>query len=262
MKVAMVSVFVFTSMLLLSAVANAQTTSRAECTNAILNGSYGVLHDGVDFDKLGHMAEVAVVKFDGKGRWTLDATLVSTGGGLGKTSARDATYTVNPDCTGSAELHGKAGTFTLDFIVLSGGQELLQIATRSDRVVTWKVRKQNLVQCTNATLNGSYGVLQTGFDVAGNARGGVGVVTFDGKGTWSLTLTEAGKDVPIRRINNPNGSYTVNADCRGSASLEKTPFGTAKWEFVIVDDGNEVLQIATEPPRGAVLWELKKQFSR
>ena len=123
-------------------------------------------------------------------------------------------------------------------------------------------RKQNLAKCTNATLNGSYGVLQTGFDVAGNALGGVGLITFDGKGTWSLTLTEARKDVPIQRTKNPNGSYTVNADCRGSASLEKTPLGTANWEFVIVGDGNEVLQIATTPPREAVLWVLKKQFSR
>jgi hypothetical protein len=46
----------------------------------------------------------------------------------------------------------------------------------------------------------------------------------------------------IRRIKNPSGSYTVNADCRGSASLEKTRFGTANWEFVIVGDGNKVFR--------------------
>jgi len=261
MKGTILSGFVFASMLLLSADANAQTTDRPECTSAILNGSYGVLHDGVVFGAAGHLAEVAVVKFDGKGHWTFDATLVRQDSGLGHPSARDATYTVNPDCTGSAELRGSE-TFTLDFVVLDGGQELLQIATRPDRVVTWEVKKQNLANCTNATLSGSYGVLQTGFDVAGNARGGVGLITFDGKGMWSLTLTEAGKDVPIRRIKNPSGSYTVNADCRGSASLEKTPFGTANWEFVIVGDGNKVFQIATTPHRGAVMWVLTKQFSR
>jgi hypothetical protein len=195
-------VVVFAGMLLLSAVANLQTTHRPECTSAILKGSYGLLHDGVAFGEAGHLAEVAVVKFDGKGRWTLDATLVRQDSGLGHTSARDATYTVNPDCTGSAELRGSE-TFTFDFVVLDGGQELLQIATRPDRVVTWQVRKQNLVKCTNATLNGSYGVLQTGFDVASNARGGVGLIMFDGKGRWSLTLTEARRDVPIQRIKNP-----------------------------------------------------------
>jgi len=44
--------------------------------------------------------------------------------------------------------------------------------------------------------------------------------------------------------------------------LQKTPFGTANLEFVIVGDGSEVLQIATTPARGALLWVLKKQFSR
>ena len=144
MKVAIASVFVFASMLLLSAVANPQITSRAECATAILNGSYGVLPEGVVFGETRHRAEVAVVQFDGKGRWTIDGTLVSTDGGLRGTSV---------------------------------------------------------------------------------------------------------------------GRYTVNADCRGSASLE-TPFGTANWEFVILGDGDEVLQIATTPPRGGILWALTKQLSR
>ena len=241
MKGTIVSLFVFASMLLLSAVANAQTTDRPECTNAILNGSYGVLHDGVDFGEAGHLAEVAVVTFDGEGHWTLDATIVRQGSGLDRHQRSNATYKVNPDCTGSAELHGSA-TFTFDFVVLDGGQGLWQIATRPGQVVTWEVRRQNLTKCTNATLTGSYAVLQTGFDVAGNPIGGVGLVTFDGKGAWSLALTEARKDVPIQRVKNPNGSYAVNADCRGSASLEKTPLGTANWAFVIVGDGSEILR--------------------
>ena len=92
----------------------------------------------------------------------------------------------------------------------------------------------------------------------------MGVVTFDGQGTWSLVLTEVHKEGDILRITNPNGTYTVNADCRGSASLANTPFGVAKWEFVIVDDGKEVLQNVTgaPPPRGATTWLLKKRFSR
>ena len=39
---------------------NAQTMDRPECTSAILNGSYGVLHDGVVFGEAGHLAKVAV----------------------------------------------------------------------------------------------------------------------------------------------------------------------------------------------------------
>src|SRR5262245_13765688 len=89
-------------------------------------------------------------------------------------------------------------------------------------------------QCTNAVLEGSYGILQTGFDAAGNARNGVGIATFDGKGKWSLAVTEVKKDSPIQRITNPNGTYTVKPDCSGSASLPTPVSGVANWEFVIV----------------------------
>ena len=84
MKGTIGSLFVLGGALQLSAVADAQTTNRPECTNAILNGSYGVLHDGVVFGEDGHLAEVAVVTFDGEGHWTLDATLVRQGSGLGR----------------------------------------------------------------------------------------------------------------------------------------------------------------------------------
>jgi len=78
-----------------------------------------------------------------------------------------------------------------------------------------------------------------------------------------IVAIHVGRQVIVAdRITNPNGSYTVGGDCRGSASLQKTPFGTANWEFVIVGDGSEVLQIATTPARGALLCVLKKQFSR
>ena len=133
MKGTIVSLFVFASMLLLSAVADAQTTNRPECTSAILNGSYGVLHDGVVFGEDEHLAEVAVATFDGKGHWTLDATLVRQGSGLGHTSARDATYTVNPDCTGSADFGGsKVTTRSGRVLVFSCGWGETE---RSDRPV-------------------------------------------------------------------------------------------------------------------------------
>src|SRR5215467_7433194 len=123
-------------------------------------------------------------------------------------------------------------------------------------------------RCTNAVLKGSYGLLVTGFDAAGNARNSVGVVTFDGKGGWSLGVTEVHKEGEAQHITNSNGTYSVNPDCRGSASLETKAMGVAKWEFVIVDDGKEILQIRTgatpetTAPHGTTTWLLKKQFSR
>ena len=45
--------FVFGSTLVLSAVASAQTTEHRKCTLAILNGTYGLLHDGIVFGEEG-----------------------------------------------------------------------------------------------------------------------------------------------------------------------------------------------------------------
>jgi hypothetical protein len=109
---------------------------------------------------------------------------------------------------------------------------------------------------------GPYAALLAGFDLKGNPRGGVGVVTFDGKGTWSLKQTEVYQGGPVLHINNPKGSYAVNADCTASASLAGTPFGTVNWALVTVRGGEEIFEIRTTPPRGAVTWVLKRQFPR
>ena len=248
------------AVLLMAVLVEAQTTDRPACTQATLNGAYGLMHDGVVFGPEGHLAEIGIARFDGMGGWSLDAVLVSQGSGLRRVNNRDGRYTVNPDCTGSSTLRG-AEPFTFEFIVFDNGKAMTQLATRTDRAVTWELRKQAASACSRETLSGRYAILQAGFDPEGNARSGAGIATFDGKGGWSLVVTEVKKDNPIQHITNPNGTYSVNSDCRGSASLANTPFGAANWEFVIVDGGREVFQIVTTPPRGTILWTLRKQFA-
>jgi hypothetical protein len=152
--------------------------------------------------------------------------------------------------------------FTFDFVALNGGSEVIQVATRNDRSVTWEMKRQGLDRCSNATILGPYAILRAGFDLKGNLTAGVGVATFDGKGAWSQKLTEVKQGSPVLHINNPKGTYSVNADCTASASVVGTPFGTANFALVIVRGGEEVFWIATTPPRGAITWVLKRQFPR
>jgi hypothetical protein len=240
--------------------AKAQAPRNGSCTLSTLTGAYGFIHDGIVLGSDTHMAEVGVARFDGKGHWRHDATLMNNGE-VQHISTRDGTYTVNPDCTGSAELRGSQ-VFTFDFVILNGGTELMQIATRTDRSVTWGMKRQELDRCSNATIQGSYAALQTGFDLKGNPRAGVGVVTFDGKGAWTLKQTEVYLGGPVLHINNPKGTYSVNTDCTASASLAGTPFGDVNWALAIVRSGEEIFEIRTTPPRGAVTWMLKRQFPR
>jgi hypothetical protein len=117
-------------------------------------------------------------------------------------------------------------------------------------------------RCNVSLVRGRYGILQTGFDGTGKPRNGVGVATFDGKGHWTLAITEVKTGTPDAHIANPGGTYAVRPDCSGTATLAQTPMGTVEWEFVVVDDGRELLQVATTPARGIVTWILKRQFSK
>ena len=112
------------------------------CGLSSLKGTYGFIHDGTVFSLNSHIAEVGVARFDGKGNWGHEATLMRNGE-VERVKA-NGTYRVNPDCTGSAELRGSQ-VFTFDFVVLNGGSELLQIATRTDRRVTWEMKSKNWI---------------------------------------------------------------------------------------------------------------------
>jgi hypothetical protein len=239
--------------------AKAQGAGNGPCTPATLSGAYGFIHDGLVFDTGMHMAEVGVARFDGKGHWGHDAMLMSNGE-VQHVRSREGAYKINPDCTGSAELRGNQ-VYTFDFVALNGGGEVIQIATRTDRSVTWEMKRQDLDRCSNTTIRGSYAILQAGFDLKGNLKAGVGVATFDAKGAWTVKLTEVNQGSPVQHIDG-KGTYTVNSDCTVSASLAGTPLGAVDWALVVVRSGAELFGIATTPPRGAITWELKRQLPR
>jgi hypothetical protein len=109
-------------------------------------------------------------------------------------------------------------------------------------------------------MSGPYGFVMKGTIFGRGLVAGVGVITFDGKGNWALDSTTVSEDMGVQHITNPAGTYKVNAACTGSAALQGSQ-GLATFDFVIIDGGKEILQIATqEAPRRVVTWVLKKQF--
>jgi len=98
--------------------------------------------------------------------------------------------------------------------------------------------------CTGATLKGGYGFFASvNILPAGTPRSVLGVLTFDGKGTFTATLTFNTEGV----ISHPTdtGPYKVNADCTGQLI---TSGGTGTVDIVIVDGGKEFYQLRTNPP--------------
>jgi len=77
--------------------------------------------------------------------------------------------------------------------------------------------------CTNATLHGEYGFFASVTILpAGTPRSILGVLTFDGKGTFTATLTFNTDGV----ISHPTdtGPYNVNADCTSTMAVPPCPF--------------------------------------
>ncbi len=103
--------------------------------------------------------------------------------------------------------------------------------------------------CSNASLNGTFAVTTTGFNVAAPAPVGpafaqVSTQVFDGRGG----TTNAGMSNSNGTVGQANnvGTYTVNPDCTGTFTLVGR-LGTANWFFVIADNWNEIRAICVDP---------------
>jgi hypothetical protein len=120
-------------------------------------------------------------------------------------------------------------------------------------------------ECSNANLHASFGYTSTGTlldtyvppPLAGPFAE-VGRQTFDGKGNTEGTATLSANG-NINKVT-IEGTYTVNADCTGSMTLNIPSLGaTVHADFVIDDDGAELRAIVTDS--GLVESRVyKKQF--
>jgi hypothetical protein len=112
-------------------------------------------------------------------------------------------------------------------------------------------------QCSNASLKGAYGFLDSHTVVpAGTPFAALGRWHFDGKGNFTNTLTI--NDNGMVTHANDSGSYTVKPDCTGEIFILG---GTGTVEIVLVDGGKEFYELATNPSSLVNSFSVaKKQF--
>ena|ERR1700761_9416803 len=112
-------------------------------------------------------------------------------------------------------------------------------------------------KCSNAVLAGTYADQDTGTIVGLGPFAGVNVDTFDGKGHLTISgFSSVNGSVSQGTL---TGTYTVNADCTGTYTVEGAGFTTNAF-FVIGQDGNE-LQIIITDAGNVINCIAKKQFS-
>ena len=115
-------------------------------------------------------------------------------------------------------------------------------------------------QCSNASLDGSFGFTGTGtiFNPSASLFAQVGRQTFDGNGNTDATATTSinGASFPVTIT----GTYTVNRDCTGSLALHVSPVDIIVHADLVIDsDGAEFRAIVTDPG-STVAFIAKKQF--
>ena len=110
-------------------------------------------------------------------------------------------------------------------------------------------------QCSNASLRGGYGFHASATVVpAGTPKNIVGVFTFDGRGSWTATLTinDNGSVFPQP----DSGTYLVNPDCTGKLF----PNTGGSFQAVVVEGGNEFYLMRIEPSTVVQYSTAKKLF--
>jgi hypothetical protein len=118
--------------------------------------------------------------------------------------------------------------------------------------------------CSNATLRGTYAYTSTGFiaappELAGPAAE-VGTQTFDGKGATNATatLSQNGNISPVTIT----GTYTVNADCTGTMTLQVSIPGVPVFplhvSFVLDESGDGFQAMETDP--GLVITRIGRRL--
>ena len=215
----------------------------ATCSNASLSGTYGFLHDGTDSNGTPATAAVSQITFDST-TGTFTGQTTASHDGVIATEPLTGTYAVAANCTGTG-IPTAGSPFSI--VVTSTGFLALHLLSEGFAV------KQGSPTCTDAGAKGSFGFETTGAFLAGAPA--TGAVAFIGE--LKLTVDSSGEGVirghlaasedgALLAEEPVTGSYRVDRDCRGTATITPKGFSEMHFSLVVVDCGKEMLAIETD----------------
>ncbi len=234
---------------------NASTTPASaitSCSKDSLSGTYGFLHDGTDSNGAPISAAVSQITFDPTtGTFAVETT--ASRDGVITTFSATGTYAVASSCTGTG-VPGGHNRFSI--VVTSTGFLAVEPLNRATGISTDGFGvKQGSATCTNAGVEGSFGLKATGLFLAGAPATGpvaiIGALKFSvdasGDGVISGHLAGSEDDTLFTFAGEPvTGSYSVAADCTGTATITPKGRSALNFSFVVVNGGVEMLAIETD----------------
>jgi hypothetical protein len=232
------------SMIILATFALSSAAWAATCSNASLSGTYGFLHDGTDSNGDPTSAAVTQLTFDST-TGTFTGETIASHDGVIATEPITGTYAVASNCTGTGS---PAGLDPFSFVVTSTGFLAVHLFAEGFAVT------QGSATCSNAGVTGRFGFETTGVFLADAPAPAVAFI-----GELKLTVDASGDGVITGHVASSEdgtfltfaeepviGSYKVDRDCRGTATI--TPKGHSEMHFhlVVVDCGKEMLAVETD----------------
>ena len=112
--------------------------------------------------------------------------------------------------------------------------------------------KQGSPTCTNARLEGSFGFETTGVFLAAVSAPAVAFIgelkfTVDSSREGVISgHVAASKHGNFHGFEEVTGSYSVDANCRGTATITPKGKSALNFSFLVVDRGNEMLVVETD----------------
>jgi hypothetical protein len=226
------------------------------CSLKSLKGSYGYAFAGLQFPSApsavgaSPAAAAGLMVFDGRGGLTAQDTF-NHGAVIRRVGA--GTYTVDSDCTGSAELGGDFAGLSFYFAIVVPGKEFSFLITTPGTALPGIAKTTGDEECTLASFKGAYRNVRTGYRIAGffsNVSTGLEVATVDGNGSFffpPVTQTVNG----VFSHPTATGTYTVSPDCLFTLDVlvvEGATTSRTHREGVVVDGGNEVWATVANMP--------------
>jgi hypothetical protein len=238
-------------MIVLASFALSSAAWAANCSNASLSGTYGFVHGGTD-------SGTPVI---GLSQATFDSTTGTYAGevtentdGVITTEPLTATYAVASNCTVTARVRiGSQPAVNISFVVTSTG--FLFLFQKPGATSSGFGVRQGSPTCTNAGVTGSFGFETTGVFLAGAPATGpvafIGelklMVNASGEGVISGHVAGSEDGTILTFADEPvTGSYRVDRDCRGTATITPNGLSEMHFSFVVVDCGRELLAIETD----------------
>ena len=223
----------------------------ATCSNASLSGTYGFLHSGTAGDGT-PIIGLSQLTFDpSTGTYSGDDT--QSHDGVLSTEPLTATYVVAPDCTVTATVTVGENSQNIALVVTPKG--FFSLIQRTSVTTEGFALKQGAAACTNAGAEGTFGFEATGVFVAGAPATGpvafIGELKFalnsSGKGEISghISSSENGTILTFAE-ESVTGSFTIAADCTGTATIRPKGAPALHFSLVVVDGGKEILAIETD----------------